>query len=600
MNLAFADYMRVMRGCFLGKTIGGTLGMPYEGDLGTREVTYYDPVPTSMVPNDDLDLQVVNLEILRRRGLPVCSHYLAEFWTHYMAGFPDEYGVANHNVSRGLYPPLSGYYSNAFHGGMGAAIRSELWACLAPGDPVLAVRLAREDASTDHANDGIDASAFLAAIESAAFIEKDRDALLETGFSFIGHNHCMTNAFRDVIRWWKERRNPKEIRKQILAAYPSQNWTDVTVNLSLILLSWLASEGDFGRGICTAASLGYDADCTCATLGAILGMIAPERIEEKWTRPIGRELALSPCIVGSHEPETIDEFMNMVAETCVEVQRYYGSVTKIAGDLPTYGGASAWTQRHEIVSCRSADSHHVSLLSVSPLAVRLVYPEGVAVVPGERTAFSLELGNPLEIDAQGWLELIPPEGWMVSPAQLSFNMGPGEEQTFAVDVTAPRYSICKWRNPLDIRIHLCGQGITTTAGLIQAIPFQVQVHGKEISAWATSNVLSIPEGTTGISLEFKAARPLTNMRMLAQGTLPLCLRLNGQEISRHGNEFYLPAFHRNPDSVRVDLPGGWNRVEIDFPQPASSVGEVFFGVAEYNAWQWINTLEYRLPGGKEG
>ncbi len=52
--------------------------MPFEGNLNVNEVTYYDPVPTSMVANDDVDLQVVALEILRRRGLPVTAHYLCE------------------------------------------------------------------------------------------------------------------------------------------------------------------------------------------------------------------------------------------------------------------------------------------------------------------------------------------------------------------------------------------------------------------------------------------------------------------------------------------------------------------------------------------
>ena len=47
--LDYAAYRRKLRGCFVGKAIGGTLGMPLEGYLGTKEVTYYDPVPTGMV-----------------------------------------------------------------------------------------------------------------------------------------------------------------------------------------------------------------------------------------------------------------------------------------------------------------------------------------------------------------------------------------------------------------------------------------------------------------------------------------------------------------------------------------------------------------------
>lgn len=422
-KLLYSDYLKTMRGCFMGKTVGGTLGMPYEGVLKVNNVTYYDPVPTTMVPNDDLDLQVLNLELVRRYGLPVCGRDLAEFWTGYMNDFPDEYGVANHNVIRGLYAPVSGHYGNAFHGGMGAAIRSELWACLAPGDPDLAVRLALEDASTDHDNDGIDACVFLTAIESAAFVEKDTAALLETGFSKIGRNARMGRAFRDVVNWWNEYGDALKIRGLILDKYPSQNWTDVTINLSFILLSWLASGGDFGKGICTAASLGYDADCTCATLGAIMGMLDPDGIGEKWTRPIGNELVLSPCISGAHEPKTIDGLMDLIGETAAEVQKVYSSAIRfeesIDAVIPAYSGAPSRTKYIDCFSYRKEDTPKTSLVAVSPLAIRVVYPDEVALMDPERSELVLKIANPADRSVEGSVFLRVPNGWKVAPSEFT-------------------------------------------------------------------------------------------------------------------------------------------------------------------------------------
>ena len=46
-------------GCWFGKAIGGTLGMPFEGEDGPLDIEFYTPLPTTMLPNDDLDLQVV-------------------------------------------------------------------------------------------------------------------------------------------------------------------------------------------------------------------------------------------------------------------------------------------------------------------------------------------------------------------------------------------------------------------------------------------------------------------------------------------------------------------------------------------------------------
>ena len=86
MELNFEAYKKKVFGCFVGKSVGGTLGMPFEGQLEVKPVTYYDPVPTEMVPNDDLDLQVVNLETLLRTGFPVSRHHIGEIWLHHMEG----------------------------------------------------------------------------------------------------------------------------------------------------------------------------------------------------------------------------------------------------------------------------------------------------------------------------------------------------------------------------------------------------------------------------------------------------------------------------------------------------------------------------------
>jgi hypothetical protein len=136
-------------GCWLGKAVGGTLGMPYEGMDGPFDLDFYDPVPTGMVPNDDLDLQVVWACLLDQLETPRVSRALfSEGWKKHI-NFPwDEYGVCIRNLREGIEPPLSGSYDNWFINGMGAAIRSEIWACLAPGNPRLAAAYAYWHCST--------------------------------------------------------------------------------------------------------------------------------------------------------------------------------------------------------------------------------------------------------------------------------------------------------------------------------------------------------------------------------------------------------------------------------------------------------------------
>jgi len=56
---------------FLGKNIGGTLGIPFEGQQKFLNLDFYNPVPTQPVPNDDLDLQLVWLVHMQEKGRKV-------------------------------------------------------------------------------------------------------------------------------------------------------------------------------------------------------------------------------------------------------------------------------------------------------------------------------------------------------------------------------------------------------------------------------------------------------------------------------------------------------------------------------------------------
>ncbi len=315
-DIETSELRRRVLGCWLGKAVGGTLGQPYEGDPGPLDLTFYRPVPTEMIPNDDLDLQVVWACILDRMGdrPTVSRHVLAEAWRDNIE-FPfDEYGVAKRNLELGLAPPVTGSHDNAFAHGMGAAIRSEVWACLAAGDPELAAAYAYEDACVDHAGEGVHAEVFLAALEAAAFVESDRDALLDRSLDTLPTDSTVRQAIGDTRQWWDGSGDWCDVRRSILARYGHENFTDVTQNLAFTVLGWLAGGGDFGESICIAVNCGADTDCTGATLGALLGILDPDGIPPRWLDPIGRDLVLSPGIVGIDPPDTLDGFTDLVLD----------------------------------------------------------------------------------------------------------------------------------------------------------------------------------------------------------------------------------------------------------------------------------------------
>ena len=98
-------------GCWLGKNIGGTIGAPVEG--WKSEPMLPLAFPGKNEPNDDLDLQLLWLAMVRKKGLDFLHDDLAEAWSGTTFRF-DEYGIAIANIERGMRPPLTGRFNNYF------------------------------------------------------------------------------------------------------------------------------------------------------------------------------------------------------------------------------------------------------------------------------------------------------------------------------------------------------------------------------------------------------------------------------------------------------------------------------------------------------
>ena len=194
-------------------------------------------------------------------------------------------------------------------------------------------------------------------MESAAFTCHDREKLIATGLHYIQHNARMTEAFTNVHKWWDELHDVKAVREQVLAHYLSDN-LDGCDDQSVLHSAGLAGRGgDFGRSICLASSLGYDADCTCATLGAILGLIDPDGIEEKWSRPIGNQLVLSDNIIAMHEPPTISEFIALVGDDHAGGQPLLRRIGSVAAGKRTSRMAWRVSMDEAVCACGGAGGY---------------------------------------------------------------------------------------------------------------------------------------------------------------------------------------------------------------------------------------------------
>ena len=405
-------------GCWAGKNIGGTLGAPFEWH---REINYVDfyTQDLSMGPpaNDDLDLQIVWLAAAERYGRQVDASILGEYWLSYVIPEWVEYGTGKANMKAGLVPPLSGEVDNVYKNSCGCFIRSEIWACLAPGHPELAARYAYEDAIVDHAGEGVYGEIFFAAMESAAFVESDPRTLIGIGLSYIPDDCVTAKAIREAVACCEQELPLPQTRLRIHNVAPGtfgvqyaklseidqtgdnegfavgEPGFDAPENVAFAIAGWLMGGGDFEKGICLTNAFGEDTDCSCGSLGALMGIIlGASRLPEKWTKPLDDKI-VTICIRkttgGVWIPKTTTELAERVLRT---VPLFLGGDCDVLDE----GGMSVTCEGGDALCCRREQEYltgvnggHKDLttqfrdvMDLSPYVVRKEYP-----------AFRLELDH---------------------------------------------------------------------------------------------------------------------------------------------------------------------------------------------------------------
>ena len=295
MNINSKTFKDKIYACWVGKNIGGTMGTPYEGRREVLDVKGYVTKAGEVLPNDDLDIQLVWLDAITKLGpLGITPNSLGEIWLSYIVARWNEYGIGAVNMQKGLFPPLSADYDNSWANSNGAWIRTEIWACLAPGSPQTAAKYAVADACIDHGTqEGTSAAVFVAAMQSAAFVVKDVRKCIEIGLSYIPESSRMAKTVREIFNCFDSGMNAIDCRNYIqkLNADIGDGWFEAPSNVGYALIGLLWGNGDFKKSMLTAINCGDDTDCTAGTVGATLGiMFGLQVIPEDWRAYIGDEI----------------------------------------------------------------------------------------------------------------------------------------------------------------------------------------------------------------------------------------------------------------------------------------------------------------------
>ena len=464
LDLASDDFRDRVNGCWMGKNCGGTLGAPLEKVLGEPEpldVWWYPRLEAGGIPNDDLEMQLFWLKALEEVGPGLRAADLSQYWLDHILYNPDEYGFAKTNLRLGLLPPVAGAYNNWFKDCMGCPIRSEIWACVAPGAPRVACLYAYEDGIVDHAGgESLYGEFFNTAVESAAFVVPDRDTLIAIGLSYVPESTLTYRAMRAALDAHAAGVDWQEARRRVLAATPHYNAQYAPLNLAFQLIGWLYGD-DFGDVICKAVNCGYDTDCTAATVGSFLGIMHGRRgLPTRWTEPLGETIATSErgggvrhTLDGSNPvPTTIDELTARVMRQAVRVLAYHG-VTP--GRVPL---ADLYADER-ILALAASNPMRVDFPAAGfgTLGVGVDYGHGPAVRAGENKKLITTLTNPRLEAMHAGVRLQAPAGWTVSPPEQPATVSAGGETSLAWEVTVPGVSGLEGVNTLFFQVAAAGR-----------------------------------------------------------------------------------------------------------------------------------------------
>ena len=251
-----------------------------------------------MEPDDDIHYTLVALAVLERAGpgfrwadvaaawrdlLPVGALCTAEaqaminLLPRSAQTSAHGWGIASGEFNLAAAPAFTRSHRNPFREWIGAQIRSDGWAWAAAGDPALAADFAYRDACWTHTRNGIYGALFFAAVQAAAFVEREPTRLVEIGLAHIPAECRLARLVRQVRDWCAVDADWEATLARVQAVCAGMSPVHTINNAAVCVLALLHGRGDPARSLSIAVSAGWDTDCNGATVGSVLGAMHGRR-----------------------------------------------------------------------------------------------------------------------------------------------------------------------------------------------------------------------------------------------------------------------------------------------------------------------------------
>ncbi|MBU0716346.1 MAG: ADP-ribosylglycohydrolase family protein [Verrucomicrobia bacterium] len=412
LKIAYQNYYDKVLGGWMGKSLGGVIGAPFENHKMYGQKTEDNIWPDTLAINDDLDIQVVWLEAMQERGLYLSSRDLAEYWQDRCYHNYCEYGFFLNNIQRGISAPLSGTWNNSFFvESEGCPIRSEIWGFVCPGNPQLAADYARLDGQLDHGGISIEIEQFLSAAAAWAFVTNDLDAILKAGSSVISSDSSVVLVVAEVQAICKKYPEVYDAWRMIIRRYGDRDASKAITNFAIVLMALFLGKSDFKKTICICVNSGWDTDCTAATAGALLGAIGGTKgLPGDWLSKLGGNLICGVEV--KHKTAPLTDF---ALETCLI-------------------GIEITACRNKAIEIVNAPQIAIRNRPEPRISMEAEYPETPVLWNQKSTPLNLVVRNPTAQNIEACLCLEMPANVQYDKFVSAMKLAPGQKQVVKLNV----------------------------------------------------------------------------------------------------------------------------------------------------------------------
>ena len=296
-----------VRGAWLGRAVGNTLGKPLEGLTRVEVETYLraagrwpqtgyvpllDPMPAGVgrlhpsapvasegnfvdVPrDDDIDWTILGLHLLERHGGTLTTEDVAAAWLDRVP-FTQTYTAeraAYRNLIHGVRPPATAFTRNPYREWIGALIRADIFGYVHPGDPGAAARLALVDARLSHTGNGVYGEVWAAGLVAAALATDSVAEAMATSVRLLPPRSRLAVTLRRVVDLRERGADSTAALDWVDAELSQYPWVHTVNNAALIAVGLLWGQG-FMDAVGIAVAGGRDTDSTAATVGSVYGAL---------------------------------------------------------------------------------------------------------------------------------------------------------------------------------------------------------------------------------------------------------------------------------------------------------------------------------------